>query len=407
MGGIDAEGKTAPKTWAAGNAKTLSSPAVQMLLRASKSGDAQFATSSYTDLNPWVRAYCDTLGVEIGSDLWRSFGSELYASQTGGQADFGWRQDHRIPPVSNPRFERVAKAILSNAGYRPIFYLDDPDALRKGYGRPWDWLPDSTIDDPLTEGWKSPNGKLVTGYGAQHISLKFIAALAAVPTPNEYSEMARAFLWRNASVVGGWLRTSYYHDLHSSREVGRMLDLVCDAVEHAWIDPYDGGAILDWTENVVLAQIQPNGIGYVLKPTDQGYKPEPNLGAVPYWYPWQDGLMVGGMYRFGVLLQESPLGDLQILGQKVIAMARKVAGNMASVITDDGACPKAVGLDGKVSWVENEKYGYAVWCYRALRIAGAHEKANAVFERFKSDPSWWPWFVEADGSWNPNLPMAK
>jgi hypothetical protein len=371
-------------------------------------GNPQYSYNlPYTDLNPFMRTYCDGLGVEIGSDWFLAYGCALYPGQTGGQPDFGWRQDHRIPPANLPEFDRAAKAILANAGYRPTFYLDSPDALRKGYGRPWDWVPDPLIDDVLTEGWKAPNGKLVVGHDAQHFSLKFLAALAANPVPNEYSNMAQAFMWRYASIVGGWLRTEYYQSLHSSREVGRLLDFVADVIDVAWMEPEDAVAIINWARHAVVPSIYPDGTGYVYYPGDQGYKPEPNLGTVPYSYPWQDGLMAPGMYRFGHILMDTNFPEFVNLGNDLVHQSRRVAAHVASLITDDGACPKAEGLDGKLSWVENEKYGYSVWCYRALRIAGAHAKADAVFARFKDDPNWWPWFVEADGSWNPNLPLAN
>ena len=105
--------------------------------------------------------------------------------------------------------------------------------------------PGPLIDDVLTEGWKAPNGKLVVGHDAQHFSLKFLAALAANPVPNEYSNMAQAFMWRYASIVGGWLRTEYYQSLHSSREVGRLLDFVADVIDVAWMEPEDAVAIIN------------------------------------------------------------------------------------------------------------------------------------------------------------------
>lgn len=363
---------------------------------------------SYVDLNPYVRTYCDTLGVEIGSAYFLAWGCEIYPGQTGGQADFGWRQDHKIPKVGTPEFDVAANGILANAGYRPIFYLDTFDAKRKGYGRPWTWIPDPVIDEPLTESWFAPNGVMVTGHDMQHFSLKFLAALAAKPTPNEKSQMAKAFLWRYASVVGGWLRTDWCKTgYYSSREVGRVLDFVCDVANVGYMDMADAQAILDWVEYVVLPQIPANGMGYIYKPTDQGYKTEPNLGDVPYSYPWQDGLMVPGMERFGVLLENHGNKQQKRLGSELRAKARLIAKHMASVITDDGACPKAEGIDGQLSWVENEKYGYSVWCYRALRIAGAHAKADVVFNKYKNDSYWWPWFVEPDGKWNKALPMAQ
>jgi hypothetical protein len=363
---------------------------------------------TYIDLNPYLRSFCETLGVEIGSTTWLAYGCELYPGQTGGQNDFGWRQDHAVPAVGSQEFARVANAILSNAGYRPTFYLDKPQAMRMGYGRPWTWVPDPTIDDVLSEGWYAPNGKLVTGHDMQHFSLKFLAALSSVAVDNEQKFFAKAFMWRYMGIVGGWLRTDFCKaHYYSSREVGRVLDFVSDCVQFAPVDDPDLQSVIDWIEFTVLPQIPTNGMGYIYKPTDQGYKPEPNLGVVEYSYPWQDGLMVPGMWRFGGLLIETSDPHLQSLGQELRDKARSIAIHMASIITADGACPKAEGIDGKLSWVENEKYGYSVWCYRALRIAGADGKADLVFQKYGNLPYWWPWFVEPDGSWNPNLPMAN
>jgi hypothetical protein len=362
---------------------------------------------SYVDLNPYIRAYSDTLGVEIGSQYFTDWGCAIYPGQTGGQADFGWRQEHRIPHPDSLEFDYVANGILANAGYRPTFYLDKPDALRKGYGRPWTWIPDPAMDEPLTESWFAPNGVMITGHDMQHFSLKFLAALAANPTKNEKSKMAKAFLWRYAAIVGGWLRTEFcIASYYSPREVGRVLDFICDVANVGYMDEMDAQAVIDWVEYTVLPQIPTNGMGYIYKPTDQGYKPEPYLGVVPYGYPWQDGLMVPGLWRFGEILEKFGNAHQQEIGIELKAKARSIGKHMASVITDDGACPKAEGLDGQLSWVPSEKYGYAVWCYRALRIAGEHAKAEVVFQRYKNQPYWWPWFVEADGKWNPNLPMA-
>jgi hypothetical protein len=48
-----------------------------------------------------------------------------------------------------------------------------------------------------------------------------------------------------------------------------------------------------------------------------------------------------------------------------------------------------------------------VWCYRALRLANANAKAQAVFERYKDSPEWWSFFVEPDGNYTPGLNLQK
>lgn len=358
----------------------------------------------YVDLNPYVRAWCDLLNVSAGSGEWLQFGCELNPGQTGGQADFGWRQDHRVPPVSNPRYVKTAAAILANAGHRPVFYIDPPKGLRKGLGRPWAWVPIPGVDDIATTGWNAPNGKIVIGHDLQHFSLKFIDALARKQEVTEQGIAAKFMMWRFAAQAAGMLRTDYYkNSIHSSREVGRLFDFVVDCAESSIIDDQDAETFLAWTENAVIPAIQPDGVGFIIKPGDVGYKIEPNLGNVPYWFPWQDGIMAVGMDRLGAYLEKVGTSSQQQLGTQVRVLARKVAVNMANFITEDGAVPKAVGLDGKLSWVENEKYGYGVWCYRALRLAGANKKADAVLERYKKSPEWYSWFVEIDGNYNGTL----
>ena len=85
-------------------------------------GNPQYSYNlPYTDLNPFMRTYCDGLGVEIGSDWFLAYGCALYPGQTGGQPDFGWRQDHRIPRQSarvrsrregDPRERRLSPHVL-------------------------------------------------------------------------------------------------------------------------------------------------------------------------------------------------------------------------------------------------------------------------------------------------------
>lgn len=359
---------------------------------------------NYVDLNPIMRAYVEGLGVPPGVGDWNQFGCELFPGQTGGQADFGWRQDHRVPVVADPKYKNVAAKILSNAGFRPVFYLDAPLGTRKGYGRPWDWVPDPVIDDPILTGWKHANGKVVVGHDLQHWSFKHLASLAGRHDFTEQSLAAKVMLWRMAASMGGMLRTEYFKNtIHSSREVGRALDFAIDCAKFSVMDDQDADAILAWVKNAVIPSVREDGIGFVYQPGQQGYKTEPQLGSVDYWFPWQDGLEAAGIDRFGQFLQTLPEKELSDLGTVMRMKARTIAGKTASVITDDGNCPKAVGMDGKIAWVGDEGYGYAVWCYRALRIAGAHAKANAVFERFKAKPEWWSWFVEPNGTYNPKL----
>ncbi|MFN0207802.1 MAG: hypothetical protein ACKVS6_15955 [Planctomycetota bacterium] len=361
----------------------------------------------YIDFNPQVRAYCDiTYGVAPGSPDWLKWGCALNPGQGGGQPDFGWRQDHVVPGQGHPGYEMAARAILANAGYRPIYYIDAPNGMRKGYGRPWDWIPDPAVDDIISTGYKAPDGKVIIGHDVQHFSLKFLNVIASNPVLTDETLAAKVFMWRFAAQIAGTLRTNYFQEkIHSSREVGRTCDFMVDCVTNSWMEDHDAQTFLDWVKNVVIPTIGPDGIAYIYKPGDDGYKPEPNLGAVPYWFPWQDGLMAAGMDRLGSVLIEKGSPLQKTLGGQIKAAARAVAIKMASVITNDGAVPKAVGLDGKLSWVENEKYGYGVWCYRALRIAGANVKADAVIKRYKNEPAWWSFLVEPNGEYNSELPM--
>lgn len=363
---------------------------------------------SYIDLNPIVRDFCNLLNVDPGSLEWAQWGCELFPGQTGGQSDFGWRQDHRVPNVNNPKYKQAAAYILTNAGYRPIYYIDAIGGTRKGYGRPWDWVADPVIDDPILTGWKAPNGKVVVGHDAQHFSLKYLAALAQGDKLTDECIAAKVFMWRMAAEIGGMLRTDYFKEtIHSSREVGRTLDFAVDCVKYSLLDDQDAQAIIDWVTNAVLPSILPNGIGFVYKPGQQGYKTEPQLGNVDYWFPWQDGLEAAGLDRLGRYLQSTDYKPFIDAGNLIRVKARAIAMNTANVISHTGNCPKAVGMDGKIAWVGDEGLGYAAWCYRALRIAGDHEKANTVFDNFKDKPDWWCWLVEPDDNFNPKLPIAK
>ncbi|MFN0206165.1 MAG: hypothetical protein ACKVS6_07605 [Planctomycetota bacterium] len=371
-----------------------------------------FASSyvpDFIDLNPVVRAYCSIHGIEVGSPTWLAFGTTLFPNQGGGQPDYGWRKDHQIPEVNSADYLTVAHAILANVGYRPIFYFDNPGGVRQGYGRPWNWKADPLIDDPVTTGWYAPNSKLVIGHDIQHFSFKYLSTLAAQTDVTNEVIIAKVFMWRVAATLGGILRTNYHQYLHSSREVGRVLDFAVDAAITSWIDDSDAESILNWVKNVVMPSVGPTGIGFVYVPGSEGYHPQPELGpgSVSYWFPWQDAMMAVGMDRLGRYLQTLHVQSLSELGIQLQALAMKVAQNVASVISADGACPHSVGIDGTLGWIDSEKYGYGVWCYRALRIAGANGKADAVYQRYKSEPKWWTWFVESDGSWNPDLPVAK
>ncbi|MBI3820628.1 MAG: hypothetical protein HY286_18215 [Planctomycetes bacterium] len=369
-------------------------------------------SSAYLDLNPFVRAYCDGLAVLPGSTGWNEWGCALFPGQTGGQPDFGWRQDYLVPDSHSPKYPAAANFILTNAGYRPIFYMDPPNAMRKGYGRPWDWTPDPNIDDPIFSGWISPyNKSIVVGHDVQHISLKFLAALATDNSNTAFTNeaiMAKAFMWRYAAMVAGQLRTDYFKTtIHSSREVGRILDFAVDCVNNALLDDQDAGAVLDWVKNAVLPSIYPTGVGFIYDPSQQGYKPEPQLGAVDYWFPWQDGLEAAGLDRLGRYLIAYGTKEYTDLGTILQMKARLIASNTANVISHDGNCPKAVGVDGKIAWVGDEGYGYGAWCYRALRISGQDGKADVVFQRYQNKPDWWCWLVEPDGSYNPLLSIGK
>jgi len=355
----------------------------------------------YVDLNPLVRSLVDLTGVDPGSPLWLQYGCALLPGQGAAQPDFGWRQDFQIPLQGTPAYYVAANAILANAGYRPTFYLNLPSAMRMETGRPWGWSP-GPDDNPLTTAWESPFGVDVTGHDPQHYSLKFLAALGA--HPGLHGDLARAFLWRFAAQIAGTLRTDYYsHSLHSSREAGRVLDFFADALLTTTVDPEDAASVLAWIQNAVLPNVLPNGIGHMYLPSDEDFIPEMDLGSVPYWFPWQDGLFAGGLDRFGQLLETYGSDWQRSLGSNMRFTAWRIATNLVSVVDWDGGVPKAVGADGQVHWIDNEKYGYGAWCYRAMRIAGADDKANMILARFFADPEFRSFLVEPDGSWAPGL----
>ncbi|MBI3820714.1 MAG: hypothetical protein HY286_18650 [Planctomycetes bacterium] len=385
--------------------------AICMLIGNATSQDSTGGNLPYIDLNPDVRNYLSLLNDTIGTQEWYAYGTGIDPQQTGGQPDFGWRQDYKIPDVADPNYLKVAGLILSNAGFRPTYYVVLPGSLRKGYGRPLEWTAEPGVDDPVTTGWYASNGDLLVGHGLQHVSFKHLAALASSEPATEQTLAAQFMMWSMGVMVGGTLRTDYYQTaLHSSREVGRVFDFAVDCAKCAWFDDDNAITILDWAKNTVLPSVTSDGIGHIYYPGDQGYHLDPNLGEVPYWYPWQDGLMIAGMNRLGsflVALFPDGQGDIAYLGAALGAKARFMASKLASVITDDGKCPKAIGLNGNISWSpDDEAVGFGAWCYRALRIANANSKADAVFAKLKDNSDYWPWFVEPDGSWNPNLNMG-
>lgn len=379
-------------------------------LQKAGSQDAPGGTPDYIDLNPVVRDY---LGLNvnnelIGSQLWFLYGTALDPQQTGGQPDFGWRQDHKVPNSTIPGFDTIADLILANAGSRPTFYLQPPFGVRGNVGRPLGWTPDPLIDDPATAGWFAPNGALVVGHGLQHFSFKHVAALAASQPPTEKALVAQFMLWSFGRQIGAQLRNDFNkYAIHSSREVGRSMDFIIDCAQLAWIEDDDASTILDWVKFTVLPAIEPDGIGHIYYPGDQGYHLDPQIGEAPYWYPWQDALMAAGMHRFGNYLITIAGNDtnLATLGAAVVSKSRLVAAKVASVVTDEGFCPKSIGLNGNISWDPDDwALGYGAWTYRALRIANAHAKADTIFNKLKNSSQWWPWFVEPNGNWNPGMP---
>ncbi len=373
----------------------------------SRAHSAGVVPPSYFDLNPLIRDFVDGFGVAPGTPLWLAYGSTAYPGQTGGQSDFGWRQDHALPGFGSGAYHNVAKAILSNSGHRPIFYVDEPHALRHGFGRPWDWCPQPGLDEPVTTGWIAPNGVVVVGHDLQHYSLKFLAALAAGPPESPYREIARGFLWAFAGQLGGMLRTPYFQtEIHSAREVGRGLDFVADAARYGFFDDDDADSIVAWIRDTVIPKIVEPGIAKVFWPTDASYHPVAELGLVPYWIPWQEAVCAPGMDRCARVLQETGDPTLIALGASLRYQATRIAQNVARVVTVDGAVPHAVSFaDGAKQWT-TDQYPLGVWCYRALRMAGAHAKADAVLARYRSDPYWWPFFVEPDGKFASTLPIA-